>query len=305
LKKLKISAVILVAVLSVYMLTGCGSNVATTSASVSASAPASVSASASASTSESVSATSASASASASDTSLEAVVKSGVLRVGMCPEYPPFESIDATNQIVGFDPSLASEIAKQIGVEAKCVNTPWEGLIAGLNNGDFDIIMSAMSPEEATSATKAVELSKNYYTIRDIIVVKSNNTDIKSMKDLAGKTVGVQDACSSATAAEDLPKKNIKVAKLNHYTRNSEAFADLANGRLDAVIVGESYATEQAKTNSGFKIVNDPLQETGIAAVAKQGSVSLINKINDTVAALKDDGTYDKVVAQWLGSDIK
>ena len=239
----------------------------------------------------------------AADASLKTVVDSGVLRVGMCPEYPPFESINESNAIVGFDPSLAAAIGKEMGVKVECVNTPWEGLIAGLNNGDFDVIMSAMSPEEATAATKAVTLSDNYYVMSDVIVVRSDNTDIKSKKDLAGKIVGVQDACTAAQAAEDLPNKGIVVGKLNHYVRNAEAYAELANGRIDALVVSVTYANEQAKNNPGSKVINDPLHEVGIAVVAKEGAVTLIDQFNETIAKLKDNGTYDSIAVQWLAAN--
>lgn len=273
-KKFKLFAMGLVLFLSLFALAGCGGNTANTKDAENA-----------------------------ADTSLRKVVDSGVLRVGMCPEYPPFESINKNNEIVGFDPSLASAIAKEMGIKVECVNTPWEGLIAGLNNGDFDIIMSAMSPEEATAATKAVELSDNYYVMSDVFVVKADNTNIKTKEDLAGKIVGVQDACTASQAAEDLPNKGIQVAKLNHYTRNAEAYAELANGRIDAVIVSSTYAKEQAKNNPGFKVVNDPLHEVGIAVVAKQGSVSLVNKINEIVTKLKSSGTYDEIAVKWLAAD--
>lgn len=239
----------------------------------------------------------------AADASLQTVIDSGVLRVGMCPEYPPFESISESNEIIGFDPSLAAAIGQEMGVKVECVNTPWEGLIAGLNNGDFDVIMSAMSPEEATAATKAVTLSDNYYLMSDVIVVRSDNTTINAKEDLAGKIVGVQDACTAAQAAEDLPNKGIQVAKLNHYVRNAEAYAELANGRIDALIVSVTYANEQAKNNPGSKVINDSLHEVGIAVVAKEGSQTLIDKVDEIVAKLKENGTYDSIAVQWLAAN--
>lgn len=237
------------------------------------------------------------------DKSLQAVLDSKVLRVGMCPEYPPFESINQKNEIVGFDPSLSTAIATKIGVTAQLVNTPWEGLIAGLNNGDFDIIMSAMSPEEATAATKSVELSENYYTLADVIVVRSDNKDITKKENLAGKLVGVQDACTATQAAESLADMGIKVSKLNRYNRNAEAYAELANGRIDAIVVSASYANEQAKNNPEFKVINDPIHEVGIAVVAKQGSAALIDKIEEVIKQLKNDGTYDSIVVEWLAAE--
>ena len=88
------------------------------------------------------------------DTSLDDLKKAGVMKVGMCPEYPPFETINESGDIEGFDVDLANAIGEKLGVEVEFVNTPYEGLIAGLQNDDFDIIMSGMSPEEADAASE-------------------------------------------------------------------------------------------------------------------------------------------------------
>lgn len=237
------------------------------------------------------------------DTSLQSVKDSGVLRVGMCPEYPPFESIDEANNIVGFDPELAAAIAEELGVEVECMNIPWESLIAGVNNGDFDVIMSAMSPEEASKATEAVELSDNYYTMSDVIVVGADNEDIKSKADLEGKVVGVQDASAAADAAESLADQNVTIKELKRYTRNADAYADLANGRIDAIIVGSSYANAQAKENTDFKVVNDPVQETGLCIVAKEGAVSLIEAMEQALAALHENGKYEAIETKWFAAE--
>ncbi len=239
----------------------------------------------------------------AEDTSLQSVLDSKVLRVGMCPEYPPFESINENNEIVGFDPGLAAAIAEEMGIKAEFVNTPWEGLIAGVNNGNFDIIMSAMSPEEATAATDAVEISSNYYTLADVIVVKSDNEEIKSKEDLSGKIIGIQDASSAAQAAESLPEMGIEPGEVKHYNRNADAYAELANGRIDAIIVGVTYANEQAKNNPEFKVINDPIHEVGIAVIAKDGAESLVERIEEAIAKLKENGTYDSIAVEWLAAE--
>lgn len=237
------------------------------------------------------------------DKSLQLVIDRGVLRIGMCPEYPPFESINEKNEIIGYDPSLAAAIAKEMGIKAEFVNVPWEGLIAGVNNGDFDIIMSAMSPEEATAATDAVEISENYYTLADVIVVKSDNEDIKSKEDLERKIIGIQDSTTAAQAAEGLPEKGIKVGEIKHYNRNADAYAELANGRIDAIVVSVTYANEQAKNNPEFKVINDPIHEVGIAVVAKDGSVALIEKIEEVLGKLRENGTYDSIAVEWLAAE--
>ena len=99
------------------------------------------------------------------DTSLADLQSKGVMQVGMCPEYPPFESINADGEIEGFDVDLANAIGEIIGVKVEFVNTPYEGLIAGLQNHDFDIIMSGMSPEEAIDVEGGMNISENYYSV--------------------------------------------------------------------------------------------------------------------------------------------
>ena len=122
------------------------------------------------------------------DTSLADIQKDGVMKVGMCPEYPPFETINSSGEIEGFDADLASAVGEILGVEVEFVNTPYEGLIAGLMNGDFDIIMSGMSPEEADEADKTLNVTENYYSVAEVILSKDES--IQSKKDLEGKTVG-------------------------------------------------------------------------------------------------------------------
>ena len=117
----KLTGLLLTAGLCLSLLAGCGSAAGTSASTTSGSAS--------------------SGTGTAEDTSLQDVKTSGTLRVGMCPEYAPFESVDSSGSIVGFDPSLAAALAQQLGVKVECVNTPWEGLIAGLNNGDYDVIM--------------------------------------------------------------------------------------------------------------------------------------------------------------------
>jgi len=276
----KLTGLLLTAGLCLSLLAGCGSAAGTSASTTSGSAS--------------------SGTGTAEDTSLQDVKTSGTLRVGMCPEYAPFESVDSSGSIVGFDPSLAAALAQQLGVKVECVNTPWEGLIAGLNNGDYDVIMSAMSPEEATAATQAVELSDNYYETSDIIVVSASNSDITGKKDLAGKTVGYQTGSSAEQSANSLAKDGIQVKASNPYNRNADAFADLGNGRIDAVIVSYDYANKETDSDSRFKIVNDPLSSVGFTIVAKKGSVGLITALEDGVNTLKSNGTYDSIVSEFL-----
>lgn len=234
------------------------------------------------------------------DTSYTTVEDKGVLKIGMCPEYPPFESVNKDGNIEGFDADLAAAIAEEMGVEVEFENTPWEGLISGLDNGQFDMIMSAMSPEEATSATDKVNLSDAYYVLNDVIVVKADNEDITSKEDLEGKIIGYQTGSAAEQGADKLEELGIKVETKNPYNRNSDAFAELENGRIDAVIVSYPYAATQSKEDKSFKVINDPVQGCDVVAISVQGSDQLVERYNEALKTIKENGKYDAIVSKWL-----
>lgn len=123
--------------------------------------------------------------ASKADNQYESIKKAGVVRVGMCPEYPPFETINSKGEIEGFDVDLANAIGEKLGLKMEFVNTPYEGLIAGLKNNDFDLIMSGMSPREADAADKSLNVTDSYYAVDEIVMTKDES--IKNKEDLDGK----------------------------------------------------------------------------------------------------------------------
>lgn len=234
------------------------------------------------------------------DSSWTKVQEKGELVVGNCPEYPPFSSRNANNQIEGFDADYAAAIGEALGVKVVMKDTAWEGLVAGLQKGDHDIIISCMSPEEATAASENVNMSKAYYHLNEIIVTKADNESIKSKEDLAGKIIGTQANCTSEVAAESLKDMGIEVKEIKKYNRNSEALIDLRNGRVEAVVVGFAYAATQVKGNTDLKIVNDPVRSVEIVVVLKKGADELTDKINEAIDAVKQNGMYDSISKKWL-----
>lgn len=234
------------------------------------------------------------------DNSWQQVADRGELLIGMCPEYAPFSTINASGVIEGFDADFSAGLGDALGVKTNIKNTPWEGLVAGLVNDEYDVIISCIAPQEAEQAGEAVEFSKPYYHLSEIIIVDAENTDIASKADLAGKIVGVQDNCSSSKAAETLPEQGVEVKELKRYERNSGAIADLEAGRLDAVIVGEAFAATQAKKNPDFKVIYDPIASVEIVVVAKKGAAALIEKINEGIDTVQSNSVYEAAEAKWL-----
>ena len=228
------------------------------------------------------------------------IVAAKKLVVGNCPEYPPFSFRNTDSRVEGFDSDFARALGTALKLEVVMKDTAWEGLVAGMKKGDHDIVISCMSPEEATQASKSVSMSKPYLKLSEIIVTRTDIKDIVSKEDLAGKVIGVQANCTSEVAVDSLKDMGIMASDIRRYNRNSEALIDLKNGRTDAVVVGFAYAATKIKGNKDLKIVNDPVRSVDIVVVMDRGDDTLVQHINQAIDKIKENGEFDAVSQKWL-----
>ena len=238
------------------------------------------------------------AGAAAADDSWSKVQSRSEVVIGFAAHYPPFESKnEKTGEFEGFDVDLANAMAEVMGVKVKFVDAEWQGLLAGLSKGDFDMLMTCMSKSETRGQN--VNFSDSYYSLADVMVVGMDNQNIKSSADLQGKTVGVQLGSGSEQAVDAMTGfKEIK-----RYNYNPEAFLDLKNGRIDALVVGYAYAVNQIKVDPSYKVVGEPLAEAEIVVVMPKGADALTAKVNEALAEVRKNGAYDKAHTTWLKLD--
>ena len=232
----------------------------------------------------------------AADNSLKAVKDRGTLIVGFCAAYPPFESRNAkTGKFEGFDVDMGAALAEQLGVKVEFRDAEWPGLIAGVNKGDFDVLITCMSRSETKG--KNVNMTDTYFEVPDVIVVRNNDKRIKSEADLKGKIVGAQ----LGSGAEQVLDKIKGVKEVRRYNYNPEAFLDLQHNRIDAVIVGYAYAATQMKATKDSPHVVGTVGEKGeIVMVLTKGADELTIALNKSLKAIKANGKYNAMVKKWL-----
>ena len=223
------------------------------------------------------------------------------LRVGTHPTFAPFEFLDSkTREYVGFDIDMINEIGKRAGMDVKLVNMGFDGLIPALMTGSIDIAASGITITEERK--KKVDFCDPYYRAGQGMMVKAGNeTKFKDVKSLEGRTVAVQIGTTGAEFA-----KTIKDAKIKAFNTSAEAFMDLRMGGADAVITDRPVI--------GYFIVKNPRAAKGLVQVPvtldteffgyalKKGNTELLKKVNDALASMKADGTYDKIYKKWFGS---
>jgi polar amino acid transport system substrate-binding protein len=234
----------------------------------------------------------------AADDSWTTVQSRGEMVVGFAAHYPPFESKnEKTGEFEGFDVDMARAMAEVLGVKVRFVDAEWQGLLGGLNKGDFDMLVTCMSMSETRGQN--VNFSDVYYKLADVIVVGRDSQGIASGADLKGKTVGVQ----LGSGSEQVVDAMTGFKEVKRYNYNPEAFLDLKNARIDALVVGYAYAVNQIKADPSYKIVGAPLAEAEIVVVMRKGADVLTAKVNEALAAIRKNGAYDRAYATWLKLD--
>ena len=223
------------------------------------------------------------------ENSLDRIKKAGYIKIAMGPGYPPFAYHNAKQELVGFDVSMAKELAKRMGVEAKTVAVDWQKIIDGLRAGDYDAIVGSMSVTEARS--KIVDFSVPYYYARSQVMVLKNSP-LKTLKDLKDKTVGAMADSTFETDAQALG-----VGSIRRYKTNNDVLMALKNKEVDAVVTDDVVGM-YAKNRMGLDIedLGAMLSSDKIAIAVRKGDEALLKKINTIIGEMQKDGTLRKLV---------
>lgn len=223
--------------------------------------------------------------ASRSEETLARVKRQGVLRVGTDATYPPFETVSTSDgSVVGFDADLMRAIGEHLDVKVEFLVVPFDGILAALNAGKYDAVISAMTITDDRAAQ--VLFSEPYYAAGQSICVRSDSR-IKGGTDLPGRRLGVQ----LGTTGERLAQK-IEHAEVVSFDAIGAAFLDLRIGRLDAVISDTPTATLFARDHPEVKMVGEPITRESYGIAFRKQDASLKKAVD---SALKDMGRSGKI----------
>jgi len=226
----------------------------------------------------------------------ERVQRTGMLRVGTDATYPPFESIDtATGQVIGFDADLVTEVCRDLGCAPEFVVVPFDGIIAGLVSGKYDMIASTftITPERA----RQVAFSDSYYDGGQAIAVPIYDSSVQSVDDLTGLRIGVQLGTTGERRAREIPR-----AELVLFENIGAAFIDMENGRLDAVITDLPTAELIVRQRAYSRVAGPPLTSEQYGLAVRLEDADLLLQINRALSAIVSDGRYEKIHDRWFGA---
>lgn len=232
---------------------------------------------------------------------LETVKTAGEIKIAMTGQYPPFNFVNDKNEVVGFDASIGSEIARRLGVKGTIVTTAWDGIIAGLLAGKFDTIVGSMTitPERE----KAVDFVGPYYHAGRGVFVAESST-VKTLDELKGKTLGV--------TLGETHEKWVRAQggwDIRTYKGLPELFLELKAGRVDAIVVDNiPVAVAIKETGEKVRQLDTPDIEGGSVAIGiaiRKNNPELKAAMQKALDEMMSDGTYEKIAMEWIGRDIR
>lgn len=216
----------------------------------------------------------------------------GTLTMGTNAEFPPYEYYE-NNEIVGIDADIMQAIADKLGMELKIEDMAFDSIIPAVQSGKADIGAAGMTVTE-DRATQ-VDFSDSYYTGVQVIIV-TDDSDITEPDDLKGKKIGVQQGTTGDIySTDDFGDDNVE-----RFNKGMEAVQALQQGKIDAVIIDNQPAKTFVEENEGLKILETSYVEEDYALAIKKGNDDLVKKVNDAIKELKEDGTFDKIVAKYI-----
>ncbi len=226
------------------------------------------------------------------------LIKSGTLTDCTDVPFPPFEDFDKSSAtgFKGFDVDILSEIAKGLDLKLVVTDSAFDPLQSGLalNSGQCDIVASAMTI--TPDREKNLDFSDGYYDSKQSLLVPTGSA-IKSIDDLAGKKVGVQQGTTGKTYTE----KNAKDADIVSFPSDAEMYQAIKAGQVDALLqdLPVNLNHEQA---GGFQIVQTYSTNEQYGLAMKKGNTGLIDDVNAQLKKMQDDGTYDEIYNKYFAT---
>ncbi|MGF6921781.1 amino acid ABC transporter substrate-binding protein [Paraburkholderia sp. 40] len=237
----------------------------------------------------------------ASADDLARIKASGVFRIGTEGTYAPFTYHDDAGKLTGFDVELGSAIAQRLGVKPQFIEGKWEGLIAGLDVNRYDAVINEVAITDERKLK--YDYSAPYITSHAVLIVASDNTTIKSFDDLKGRksantltsNVG---RIAAAHGAQVIPAQGF-----------DESIDLLVAGRVDATVNDSLSFLDYRKREpeARIKVVavdTSPDSSDKSAVLIRKGNPKLRLAIDDALAGMRKDGTYQRISLKYFGRDV-
>jgi polar amino acid transport system substrate-binding protein len=227
------------------------------------------------------------------------------LRIATEGAYPPFNFVDASGEVKGFDVEIAQALCAEMKADCEIVTQAWDGIIPGLKAGKYDAIIASMSITDKRK--EAVDFTDPYYAAGAALVAPKDSDITYTPEGLDGKTIGVQRATTYATLVE----QKFPGATLKAYDTVENHNLDLQAGRLDGVVAQQMLMHTWLENEGGdtFEFKGEAVKDvefigSGAGIAVEKGNTELLDALNAALDTIQANGTYAAINANYFPFSI-
>ena len=229
------------------------------------------------------------------------------VRIAVEGAFPPFNYIDQSNELQGFEVDLAKALCETMGARCTLVQHAWDGIVRGLVNREYDAIMSSLAITERRQ--KRIAFSRRYYLMPSAFLApKAAAVTRVTPEALAGKRIGTVDRSEHAAYLE----ASYKESEVRLYGKLEEAILDLQTERIDLVLGDKLQLTRFLEGQQGeccLLVADAPFapayQPRAVGVGLRKEDEELKARFDAAIASVMANGTYDRIRAKYFPFDIK
>jgi polar amino acid transport system substrate-binding protein len=233
---------------------------------------------------------------------LDRVIENKELRIGMSGSQPPLNVKSRTGELIGFEVDLAQGISSALGAKAKIITMPFGDLLAALNDGKVDMVMSGMAitAERSTQASfigPYLMSGKSILTKSDVLA-RASDSESFNRGDL--KLAALANSTSQKFVEQVAPEATL--VKVQDY---NEAVEKLISGEIDALVADMPICllTMLRYPNEGFVTTKTPLSVEPIGIAVPRNDPAFSELIRNYVNAYGKMGVMAKLRKKWFEND--
>lgn len=232
------------------------------------------------------------------ETDLEYIQGKGTLVIGMTI-YPPMNYFDENGKLVGFDTELAEAVCAKLNLKPEFQEIEWNSKVTELNARNIDVIWNGMTVTEELG--QSIDFSTSYSENVQVCVINEKNADVFTGVD-AINVAGVTVAAEAGSAGEAAATENFANAELLPVTAQRDCFMELKSGTVDVAVIDRTMAAASTGEGTSYQdlmtIEGLELTHEEFAIGLRKGS-DLTALLNETLAALSEDGTVAAIAAKY------
>jgi len=234
----------------------------------------------------------------------DAIKDKGVITVGTDPSYPPCDFRNDAGEIDGYNNAILQAMAPRLGVKITMEGIAFDGLLPGVESGRFDAAMECITDNpEREEIVQFVDYS---YSTKGVIKLTDSKAEItENPLTLCGLHAGVQTGTEFITDVErfsaNCEQEGKDAIKITHFPTTADQNTALQSGQIDFAVTSFATGAWQAKETDGlFEILANPLlAKTYVGIVVALDNDDLAAALLGALEAIVEDGTYEKVLADW------